>query len=89
LEILPFIKWGDLLKESDEKHGFEEYMERFIQFSNAMERVLIKLFVLFLILLVLVQTAEQVPSVRNMLVKVDQMEGHAYADFPLLTKYGE
>ena len=71
------------------KQKYDEWDKGFVSFSHAVESWLFRLCRILLVLLVLFQCLLQIPAVRLLLSKVDQMEGSRYAPLenPLLFRY--
>lgn len=67
------------LENQDEASSYEDL---FIIFSNRVEKAVITVVILLLFALMLMQLALQHPTIRYMVVKVEQLEGRLFTELP-------
>ncbi|MBD0380616.1 hypothetical protein [Paenibacillus sedimenti] len=62
---------------SDQEH--QSYEQLFIRFSAKVEKIIIRLMLVFFVLLISSQALLQIPYVRNHFTRVEPLEGKPYS----------
>ncbi len=60
---------------SNKRYHNRNYEDRFVNFSNFIEKIIWKTFILFIIMLILFQFILSFNSIRKLIVPIERMEG--------------